>query len=778
MGRAGIDDRLAQERRLRLAAERLLAQKSEELYSANKKLSAHANALSDQVIEQREENAELKGQTTQVKAELEVATEKAVIAERRLWDSLEAIEDGFAIFDSDWRMITANPAYIRVFDGIADIGPGASYEAVLRIAVDEGIVDLEGEAPEDWIDAMIARWEGESIPEKTIKLWDGAYIRLLDKRTPEGDFVSLALNITDTIRREQDLREARDLAEAANRAKSAFLANMSHEIRTPMNGVVGMADLLRDTALDEEQQLYVDTIKNSGEALLVIINDVLDYSKVEADKLVLHPEAFNFEAMILEIFRLLRPGLEGRDLDLKLDYDVFMPDRLVADPGRMRQVLTNLIGNAVKFTEYGGVTVHVVGEASDDQAVTFRVVVDDTGIGIPEEMQAHVFGQFNQVDDQANRKFEGTGLGLSITQKLVDLMGGEMWLDSVPGEGSAFGFRLTLPLPEDQDDVPVTPLPEGARRLRLCHDGAVEARSFADRLIRLGAEVKVANLAPPSDMPEADLILLLPPSSGVGAAIADWRASGGAAPMALAGVDDLDGGDLPTIPLGASRFLLREAIVEAVEAACDAAVDDADAAVDADKDPPGQPEEIEPPVDDPGEEVELGPDPEPTPQDAAPEVAAEDAATPPDTENAPEAPRRLRLLAAEDNKTNQLVFKKMIKALDLDLTMANNGKEALEAYLDEPPDLIFSDISMPEMDGLEAARAIRAHEVENGLPHVPIIAMTAHAMDGDEVRIFEAGMDHYLTKPLKKDAILEKIMTLAPEDVDLGPGAPPRCARP
>ena len=589
----GFDERLARERRARLQAERLLAQRSEELYSANKKLAEHAHALSHTVIAQREENAALIGRSTRTQAALEVATEKAVIAERRLWDALSAVEDGFAIFDRDWRLVVANPAWMGAFDGVVDVAPGASYEAILRIAVEEGLIDLQGEDADDWVDRMIARWEGASIAQTDIRLFNGIYVRLIDKRTPQGDMVSLSLDITDTIRREGELERARDLAEAATRAKSAFLANMSHEIRTPMNGVVAIAGLLREMNLTEDQRLYAETIQNSGEALLAIINDILDYSKIDAGKMILHEESFDLRHLIDEIFRLMRPGLEGKDLRLILDYDMFLPARLIGDPGRVRQILTNLIGNAVKFTESGHVTVRAVGVPDPKQPALLpvRIVVEDTGIGIAPEMQSHIFGEFNQVEAQATRRFDGTGLGLAITRQLVALMGGEIWLESRLGVGSSFGLSLVF------------------------------------------------------------------------------------------GCD----------PAG---------LVE-----------------------------------------------------TAPAIAL---AAPPK--------RRLHVLAAEDNKTNQLVFRAMLKTIDLNLELVENGALCLESYHRARPDLILTDISMPEMDGLALARAVRAHEGEFDLPRLPIIAMTAHAMESDRTRILAAGIDECLTKPLDKTQLLAAIGRYAPPE--------------
>ncbi len=701
-------ERLAQERRARLQAEQLLALRSEELYAANRKLAEHADALSHQVIEQREENESLRGLATQTEAELEVAEERAVTAQRRLWDALHSTDDGFAIFDRDWRLVAANPAFFGAFDGVGDVAVGASYEAILRVAMDEGIVDLQGATPEDWIDRMVARWEMDPIPRVDIKLWNGAFIRLDDKQTPQGDFVSVAVDITPNIRRERQLRSARDAALAASRAKSTFLANMSHEIRTPMNGVVSMAELLRETELTEEQQLYAETIRNSGEALLVIINDVLDYSKIEAGKLELREESFDLNAMVLEIFRLLRPGIEGKSLDLKLDYDIFLPDRMIGDPGRVRQVLTNLIGNAIKFTEKGHVTVRVMaGLPSDlDRELNLQVVVEDTGVGIPHQKQAHVFGEFNQVEEEANRRHDGTGLGLAISQRLVQLMGGSMWLQSEPGEGSAFGFDMRLQEDPDARVDPVAGLPPDQARVLLVGGAGDVMDEMMDALTRLHAEPsQVRRIPSERDLEGTQAVVVCDQTVAadeVRAALEDAAFTGA---LLRVGAEPVEGWTIcdPDMPLSDLRTLL---------------LDRAD-----------QTENVE-------EQVVEGAEPVPEPE---------------------AGPAKRRLLAAEDNKTNQLVFKSMIKGLDLDVEIVENGAELVAAFKANPPDLIMTDISMPEMDGLEAAQAIRAEEAAKGLPRVHIIAMTAHALEGDRERIMEAGIDDYITKPLKKPIIQAKI---------------------
>ena len=518
--------------------------------------------------------------------------------------------------------------------------------------------------------------------------------------------VSLALDITPQMRNEARLREARGRAEAANRAKSAFLANMSHELRTPMNGVVAMADMLAETALDEDQLSFVNTIRSSGEALLAIINDILDVSKLDAQKLVLHPGPFDLEQTVQDVLHLVQPLARGKALVLRVDYDLFLPTRFVGDAGRLRQVLTNLVGNAVKFTEAGHVLIRVTGEPAGG-IWQLHVAVEDTGIGIAPDQTRHVFGEFNQVEDERNRKYEGTGLGLAISERLVRLMQGEIWIESEIGRGSCFGFRI--PLAAAPDAAP--PLPAPRHVLVIGPSGSEALRA---QLIALGMTVSLH--------PDAGGAMAAPPP-GVGLVLADLPLPG-MAPGELAGT------------------LAARGITAPVVAITDPDMPSADRSVAA---------TLCRPLSRLGLLKMLADLPVPP---APPAAGAEEV-------EAGGAPRRMKVLAAEDNKTNQLVLGRMLRALDIELRFANDGHEAVRLHGEWQPDLIFMDISMPGMDGKEATRTIRRAEEGTGR-RTPVCALTAHALDGDERQILAAGLDFYMTKPLKKPAILERIAAALP----------------
>ena len=824
-----IAERLSKERRARLAAERLLEQKSRELFAANEKLGLHARSLSDQIVVQREvtqsalsEAQVLKGQNSQFVEDLDRAHTAAVMAERRLWDSIDTINDGFAVYDANLRLVAANSAYLDVMAGLP-IAPGIPYTEMVRLAASSGKVELGGTTVDDYVAAMVARLDADPIEPVTVQMHNGTWLRLVNRRARDGDLVTLALDITEQMRiwaaieaipdgfvlfdredrlltcnqryrdifavsapaiqpgakfedilryglahgqhadavgreeewltqrmeqhrnptgpheqllgdgrwiksqdhptpdggrvglrvditgaREQQaaLLAAREAAEAANRAKSAFLANMSHEIRTPMNGVVGMAELLCDSTLNPEQRLFAETIRSSGEALLVIINDILDYSKIEAERLTLYPEPFDLERIIHEVAMLLQPRARARGIDLMIDFDMFLPTRFVGDPGRLRQVLTNLVGNAAKFTEAGHVLIRVVGLEAEPGHQQLHVTVEDTGIGIAPEHLDHIFGEFNQVESASNRKFEGTGLGLAITQRLIERMGGAVWVDSELGKGSCFGFRVTLPVAEDA----VAPhLPIDLRRALVVDDQFInrtilerqlEPCGIAVTLCRSGAEA-LEVLARDQAFDAVLTDHAMPDMDGLQLALR-IRAMGLTMPIVLLTSNPgqaRDGAGAAELAAIIQKPILRSDLYRRLQ-------------------------ELSGPV----VEVPVVPV-TPVPQDL----------------------RQMRVLTAEDNRTNQLVFQKMVKDLDIDLVFANNGREAVALFQSYQPDLIFMDISMPEMDGREAARAIRA--LEAGRSHLPIVALTAHAMDGDAEGILAAGIDRYMTKPLRKAAI-------------------------
>jgi len=399
----------------------------------------------------------------------------------------------------------------------------------------------------------------------------------------------VAARTAELVRVNEELRRAKDAAEEASRLKSQFLANMSHDLRTPMNGVIGMTALALNTELSEQQRDYLTTVQNSAESLLCLLNDILDFSKIEAGKLTLEAIPFDLREVVEQTIKSLRVGADEKALALSWSVDPAIPARLVGDPVRFRQILTNLVSNAIKFTDRGRVDVEVRLESAARDETVLRVAVRDTGIGIPPEKIETIFQPFTQADGSTTRRFGGTGLGLSISSRLAELMGGRIWVESEVGKGSVFFVRL--------------------------------------RFAAAPAEVVEPSAAPAQDGPRAT---------------------------------------------------------------------------------PG-----------------------------------------------------LRILVAEDNPINQKVAARILELEGHQVTLAGDGRQALELAAREPFDLILMDVQMPGLSGLEAARLIRERERAAG-SHIPIIALTASAMKGDRERCLEAGMDDYLSKPLRPSALREMIARYAP----------------
>jgi signal transduction histidine kinase/CheY-like chemotaxis protein len=666
---------------------------------------------------------------------------------------------------------------LRLHDLFAGI-PGVR-RAGVEIA--EGAVRLYRAGPE-WPDGPAPAWAPLSIagaPEWRVRAWRGGS-RLVpaDSVLPElvlgiglilsvcaglgahfvdegGRRATAARRVNNDLRKEierrrqmeRQLAAARDAALEAAKAKSAFLATVSHEIRTPMNGVIGTVSLLLETPLATEQQEYAEQIQRSADSLVTIINDILDFSKIEAGKLTLEAVDFDPREALHDAIDVVAPSAQAKGLELVCDVPADVPARIRLDPSRWRQMLLNLLGNAVKFTATGSVRATLSIEPSSEGEPLLKVTVADTGIGIKRDAIGRLFAPFSQADGSMTRRYGGTGLGLAITRQLAELMGGQVGVESTEGRGSAFWFttRFTAAAPPGFSATPL----EGLRIL-LADDHPYALAALARELAALGAVVDATGSAD-------ELLKKAAAAQGPHLLLIDETLPLRGGSVALTAARRLAGqGALPTVLLtsrtraeglaNAERFAFasclvkpqrRHQLAQALLAVLEATAGRAPAG-GATPAPPSAQSVI------------------------ARGLPASPATVTPAAAAVPPAGAGLRVLVAEDNEVNQRVVSRMLERLGHQVQLAGNGREALERAKVAAFDIVLMDCQMPEMDGFEATARIRAALTTAGRPRMPILALTANASDADRQRCLDAGMDAHLSKPIKLERLAEALATWGP----------------
>ena len=676
-------------------------------------------------------------------------------AQRQLTDAIESISDGFVLFDREDRFVLMNSNYRQLYPALGDIlKPGTSYETVLRAGIERGVWDTGGDI-EGWIRGATERHRSGDQPwERQFK--DGRWFRMTERRTSHGGIVGIRTDITALkeaegvlrqrvadleearFRLEQqgreltamaaDLAAARDAAEAASRTKSEFLANMSHEIRTPMNGIMGMNALLLQTELRQEQKEYAIAVRDSADALLTVINDILDISKLEAGKVEFEVLDFDLVDSVEAAVGLFGPKASEKGIDLGVWIEPDARAGFRGDPTRLRQILLNLVSNAVKFTDQGGVSVEVGAlPKSGAERPRLRFIVTDTGIGMSEEVRTRLFHKFSQADGSISRRFGGTGLGLAIVKELVELMGGEIGVDSSPGRGSRFWFDIPL-APAANATIGRHGLPAKLTGLRvlIVDDIEMNHRVLAGQLGGLGISLNSAfdGYQAIAELERAwqqgqpfDLVIIdqrMPELTGE-ALVHRIRGMPGIAETKLllassGGLHSLSAKTQAMVDTTLIKPIREQSLLDAFAKLFGAAV---------------------------------------VPSDAAERAPVK-------TRQAPVRP--LRILVAEDNKINQQLMALLLRNAGHQVDVVENGEQAIEALRAAAHDVVLMDVQMPVLDGMQATKRIRA--LPSLASRVPIIALTAHAMAGAREEYLAVGMDDYLSKPLDTAALFDKLAGL------------------
>ena len=660
-------------------------------------------------------------------AETTRAYDEAMRAQTQLTQAIESIPDGFSLYDADDQLVVFNSRYPEImYQGNVSLKRGMPFQSIIRRAAELGFVtEAEGRI-DDWLAERQARHDAPSGTHIQ-KRGNGQWIQISERNTEDGGTVAIYSDITEQKKREEELATlvaelgvARDRAEAANRGKSEFLATMSHEIRTPMNSVIGMSGLLLDTEMTNEQREMTLLLRHSGESLLTIINDVLDFSKMEAGKLDLEHGVFDLRDCLESALDLVAVSAANKGLEIAYIIDSGVPEIVIGDSTRLRQILLNLTNNAVKFTEEGEIFLRVQTEHPNTpvgEDCEIRFSVQDTGIGIPAHGIERIFESFSQVDASTTRRFGGTGLGLAICRQLVALMGGDVSVESEVGRGTTFHFSVSVPVAESPRRTPINELKPTlqSKRILIVDDNATNRRIvelYADAwsLEWLSTDSSNEALSWLQGGHEFDVGILdmqMPEMDGVDLALAirethDKRSL----PLILMSslgqlghdeweVEQADFSALLSKPVKPS--LILNALMELFST----------------------------------ESIEL--------------VQRRANRTPFDGQMGARIP--LKILLADDHATNQKLGVMILQRLGYGADVVGNGLEVLEALKRQSYDLVLMDVEMPEMDGLEASREVRRRYGQGTNPR--IVAMTANVMRGVRKDCHEAGMNDYVSKPIR-----------------------------